>query len=272
MSVSEQARSGMVLLKSELLERAGGTAHAFSARIGGVSEGAYFSLNLGYRRGDDPARVRENFRRFCAAAGARFENLVCSAQVHGDTVRIVRAEDIGWDYETPPPKAADAMITDAKGVVLAVFSADCIPILLYDPVRGVVGAVHAGWRGTALGIAEKTVLAMRETFGCNPADLLAAVGPGISRCCFETGDDVPAAMVSALGDEADPFLIREGGKWRVDLKGLNACFLRRTGIPAERVEASELCTACRPDLFWSHRRLGEERGSQAAVIALTTGT
>jgi YfiH family protein len=160
------------------------------------------------------------------------------------------------------------MITDVEGIGLAVFSADCIPVLLYDAVRKIVGAVHAGWRGTALGIAEKAVCAMRENFGCDPGNITAAIGPGISSCCFETSDDVPDAMYAALGNEAEPYLKQDGLKWHVDLKGLNACFLRRAGLPEAQIDISNYCTACRPDLFWSHRKLGEARGSQAAVIAL----
>lgn len=132
-----------------------GVAHGFSTRLGGVSEGIYATLNLGMNRGDAPDRVRENYRRFCAAIGADMGNIVCASQVHGDTVRTVTAADLGIGLDEPEPWQADGLVTDIPGVTLAVYSADCLPILLYDPVRRVVGAVHAGWRGTALGIAAR---------------------------------------------------------------------------------------------------------------------
>lgn len=163
---------------------------------------------------------------------------------------------------------ADALVTCEPGLPLAVFSADCGILLLHDPVRGAVGAIHAGWRGCAGGIVEKTVQTMAACFGSRPGDLLAAIGPCIGPCCFETDGDVPAAMTAALGSGAEPYLRRRGQKWHVDLAGLNRQWLLRAGLPAEHMEVSGLCTACRPDLFWSHRKMGLARGVQGAVIYL----
>ena len=154
MNIIEHNKNGLVYLTADGFEAAGGVAHGFSTRLGGVSEGIYATLNLGMNRGDAPDRVRENYRRFCAAIGADMGNIVCASQVHGDTVRTVTAADLGIGLDEPEPWQADGLVTDIPGVTLAVYSADCLPILLYDPVRRVVGAVHAGWRGTALGIAQ----------------------------------------------------------------------------------------------------------------------
>ena len=130
-------------------------------------------------------------------------------------------------------------------------------------------AVHAGWRGTALGIAERAVEKMRDLYGCDPGNIRAAIGPCISKCCFETDEDVPNAMTAALGAGALKFIeMREGAKFRVDLKGLNALRLERAGLDPERIAVSPECTACRSDKYWSHRVTGGERGSQAAVIQL----
>ena len=151
---------------------------------------------------------------------------------------------------------------------LVVFSADCGILLLHDPVRRAAGAVHAGWRGCAGGIVEKAVEAMHTRFATDPADLRAAVGPCIGPCCCETDSDVPEAMTAALGAAAAPFLERRGKKWHVDLAGLNRQWLLRAGLAPDHIDVCGLCTACRPDLFWSHRKMGEARGVQTAVIAL----
>jgi YfiH family protein len=158
----------------------------------------------------------------------------------------------------------DALITNEAGVALVIFTADCTPILLHDPVTGAVGAAHAGWRGTAMGIAAKTVEAMVREYGCDPKNIHAAIGPNISFCCFETDREVPDAMVEALGEDAKAFIRPSGEKYYVNLKEINALWLRRAGV--EHIEISEACTSCRHDLFWSHRVTRGERGSQGAII------
>ncbi|MCI8524710.1 MAG: peptidoglycan editing factor PgeF [Oscillospiraceae bacterium] len=239
--------------------------HGFSTRLGGVSQGALASLNLGIHRGDAPKNVLENWRRFAAAAGFVWKNLVFAHQIHTDLVRAVTAADCGQGLIFPAPDC-DGLVTDDPGVALAVFSADCCTVLLQDMRLGAVGAVHAGWRGTALGVVRTAVEAMAERFGSRPADIRAAVGPCIDRCCFETRSDVPEAMLAALGPGARPAIDDHGnGTYHVDLKDLNLTWLRRAGV--RRVETCPFCTACQPDRFWSHRRTGGERGSLASVIA-----
>ncbi len=248
-----------------------GVAHGFSTRKGGVSRGILDSLNLGAGRGDEPANVRENFTRFCTAIGADVDKLVFSAQVHEAEIRVCTAADGGVGLDRPVHYQADGLITDVPGLALAVFSADCLPILLYDPVRGVVAAVHAGWRGTALGIGAQAVEKMTKHYGCHPGDICAAIGPGISKCCFETHEDVPNAMTESMGAAALHYIqVRENGTFRVDLKGLNACRLERAGLSADHIAVSPDCTACMPERYWSHRVTRGERGSMAAVIQLET--
>lgn len=242
--------------------------HGFSTRAGGVSTGIFESLNLGHRRGDDPAHVRENYRRFCAATGTDVDRMVMSNQVHGNTVRVVTAADAKPDLLAPTPFEADGLATNTPGLTLCVFSADCIPILLYDPVEQAVAAVHAGWRGTASAIAKVAVETMTARFGSDPAAIRAAIGPGIGKCCFQTDDDVPAAMTAALGGLAEPLMTRTGEKWQVDLKGLNKAVLESAGVLPGHIEVSMDCTCCRHGLYWSHRYTRGERGSQAAVIML----
>lgn len=242
--------------------------HGFSTRLGGVSTGIFESLNLGHRRGDAPEKVRENYRRFCAATGTDGNRIVMTNQVHGNLVKVVTAADTKPDLLAPTPFEADGLTTNVPGVTLCIFSADCIPVLLYDPRRKAVAAAHAGWRGTAAAIAAVAVETMTREFGSDPADIFGAFGPGIGPCCFETDGDVPAAMKIALGGLAEPFMTRSGEKWHVDLKAINAAILKRAGLLREHIDKSEDCTCCQHDRFWSHRYTKGERGSQAAVIML----
>ncbi len=269
MTIVEKVGKGVPFLACDAFDAAGGVAHGFSTREGGVSEGIYASLNLGPNRGDEREHVLKNYRRFTAAIGAKAEGLVCAHQVHGDTVRCVTTADRGKGLERPWDFEADGLITDVPGLCLAVLTADCLPILLYDPVRRVAGAVHAGWRGTAMGIAGRAVEKMTESYGCRPEHILAALGPGISQCCFETDEDVPNAMTEAMGTCALRHIqVRDNGKFHVDLKGMNALRLEKAGVKAEHIAVSEVCTFCRHERFWSHRYTRGQRGSQAALIQL----
>ena len=243
--------------------------HGFTTRLGGVSQGYLSSLNLGMHRGDSPENVAENYRRLAAAIGFSPEKLVLANQTHSDVVRVVTEDDCLGSLSHRDYPECDGLVTNTPGIALMVFSADCTPILLHDPVTGAVGAVHAGWRGTASGIVKKAVAAMVSAFGCKPENISAAIGPNIGMCCFETDADVPEAMVSALGEDAKPFMIARGSKFHVDLKQMNALWLRRSGVT--NIEISTHCTACNPDLFWSHRVTKGERGSQGAVILCKGG-
>lgn len=267
MSFETHTTNDLIWLASPLLKD---VRHGFSTRKGGVSQGHLSSLNLrgAVPSGDDPALVLENYRRFCAATGTDVHRVVLSKQVHETTVRICTEADAGKGLWSERDYTADALITNVRGLPLVVFSADCGIIALYDPVQQVIGAVHAGWRGCAAGIVEKTVLEMSRVYGTNPADMMAAIGPCIGQCCFETDADVPEAMRAALNSATDPYLEQRGVKWHVDLAGLNRQWLLRAGLLPEHIDVCGLCTACHPDLFWSHRKMGNARGAQTAIIAL----
>jgi hypothetical protein len=249
-----------------------GTAHGFSTRVGGVSPAPWDSLNLGANRGDEPDRVEENFHRFCAAIGADVSAVVKNRQIHSDRVRPVTLDDALDSPAAPGTVEADGLVTDVPGVCLTVFSGDCIPVLFYDPVRRVVAAVHAGWRGTAAGIAARAVEVMARDYGCAPGDILAAIGPGISPCCFQTHRDVPDQLLASLGADAEPYIrpLPGGETYAVDLKGANARWLARAGLSPDHIAVCSACTACQRDLFWSHRAQGNDRGSMAAMIQLLT--
>ena len=239
-------------------------SHCFTTRHGGVSEGYLSSLNLGIHRGDKPENVLKNYEILGEALGFDIENLVFTRQTHTNIVRVVDGENRGEGLDREVEPECDALVTNTPGLTLVAFTADCTPILLHDPVTGAVGAVHAGWRGTVGDIAGNAVRAMAKHFGAKPENIRAAIGPNIGVCCFETHGDVPDAVRSVLGQEADEFIVPTGEKFRVDLKGVNAALLRRAGV--REIEISTDCTACRPDRFWSHRRVGNDRGSLAAII------
>ena len=240
-----------------------GATHCFTTRLGGVSEGYLDSLNIGMNRGDEPERVVENFRILGRALGFAPEETVLTHQIHTDLVRVVtKADHRSLDHRDYPE--CDGLVTNDPGTALVIFTADCTPILLHDPVTGAVGACHAGWRGTALDIAGKTVRKMVEAFGCEPKDIRAAIGPNLGACCFQTDGDVPQAMIEAFGPEAEKWIRSENEKFYVNLKEINAHALGRAGVA--RIEVSPECTLCSHDRYWSHRYTKGVRGSQGAII------
>ena len=237
--------------------------HCFTTRLGGVSEGYLASMNLGAHRGDTPENVGKNFQILADALGFDARNLVLTRQTHSAIVRKVCQNDArGVDNHDYPE--CDGLITNDPGTALAVFSADCTPVLLQDPVTGAVGAAHAGWRGTAAKIGAKTVQAMVDAYGCRPENIRAAIGPNIGPCCFETDSDVPDAMRKAFGAAAEAFIRTAGDKYYVNLKALNALVLTRAGV--RDIVISEDCTVCQCHRFWSHRVTKGIRGSQGALL------
>ena len=243
------------------------TPHAFTTRLGGVSSGIFSSLNLGINTGDSPEHIAENYRRITRVLGTTPEHLALSRQVHGDAVRVMEAEDKLKDLFQPIPYEADGLVTGEAGLALAIFTADCVPILLWDAETGSVGAVHAGWRSTVMDIAGKAVSKLSHTLGAKPKHIRAAIGPCIGLCCFETGPEVPQAVTECLGfDTANCITDGENGKNMVDLKEVNRRLLVQSGLLPEHISTAEHCTMCMPETFWSHRATKGKRGSQAAMI------
>lgn len=256
-------RDGLVLLRSGLLG-ALGAPHAFTTRTGGVSEPPFDTLNLGRAVGDAPGAVRSNRARALAALGRLLDDQVEASQVHGAAVAVVDGSHHGAKMP-----GADGLATRDPTVVLAVHCADCVPILLADPVRGAVAAVHTGWRGTASGASLAAVRAMAEAFGSRPGDLVAALGPAIGPCCYEV--DAPVAEHFARWPWRDRVLAaaRRAGRndcWRLDLWEANRLQLESSGLAAASISIAPLCTACHRPIFFSHRRDGLT-GRMAALIA-----
>ena len=253
----------------EYLTAAGIVAsHCFTTRLGGVSSGNLESLNISHHRGDAPENVERNYQILADALHFAVDRLVLSHQIHSDIVRTVTRQDhMGLDHHAYPQ--CDALITREPGTALAIFTADCTPILLWDEKTGAVGAIHAGWRGTAANIAGKTVAKMVEEFGCQPENIRAAIGPNIGQCCFEAGPEVPQAMLDTFGVAVQPHIRPVGEKFYLDLKKINALALKNTGV--NHVEISTDCTKCNPQRFWSHRVHGASRGRQGAIIICGEG-
>ena len=254
------------ILRSDLIT----CRHGFSTRLGGVSGGIFESLNLGANRGDPIENVLENWRRFGAAVGADTARFVHGRQVHGAEVRVVGRTDAHSISDPTPWEGADGYVTAEPDVPLAVFTADCTPLLMQDPTAGVIAAVHCGWRSTVADI-EKNAVAAMVGLGARRSDIWAAIGPGIRRCCFQTGPEVPAAIDALLGgDSAGLYGPDEDapGKFRVDLPGAVRRRLLQLGLREENIDELGVCTMCHPDRFWSHRAMGAARGSQANLIVL----
>ncbi|MBR3691553.1 MAG: peptidoglycan editing factor PgeF [Clostridia bacterium] len=259
--------SGVSWLVPETMVRTGLVRAGFTTRLGGVSPAPRDSLDLGLRRGDDITLARENFHRLTAAAEISGELAILS-QVHSGRVVSVTAEFPPGGISLSRPVEADGMIADAPGRVLMTHHADCTPVFLLDVRRRVIALVHAGWRGCAAGIAGHAVEKMRADYDCRPEDMLAAVGPCICQDCFACDSDVPEAMRAHMGAAADAAILRRGSKWYVDLAMLSAHQLRMAGLSEKNIARTEYCTCCREDLFFSHRRMGPDRGTMLAFLEL----
>ncbi len=259
----EEKENGLIYMRSDKIP----LRHAFTTRFGGVSTGEWATLNLGSNRGDDPAAVRENYRRVAALFGAGIDDCCVTKQVHGTKVRVVTEKDRHVCMSAVPYEA-DGLVTNVKGLPIFCFVADCVPVLLCDPAAGVIAAVHCGWR-SATGDILGAALRKMEALGAKPSQICAAIGPSIGKCCFETDRDVPDAVAAWLaGDTAGLIERREDGKYMVDLRGANARRLRQLGVPAQQIDVSDECTFCSHDKYWSHRYTHGRRGSQAAGIVL----
>ena len=259
------ARKGAVeYLEVVELAGLGFVEHAFCTRRGGVSGGDFSSLNAGFRVGDQEEAVLRNLARVSGAFAIPSDGLVLMRQVHGDTIRVI-------DGDGPPPACVpdcDGLITARPGVALAVKTADCVPIFFVDAVRRVIGVAHAGWRGTALGIAGRMIDTFTERFGSRPADILSAVGPAVGGCCYQVDHPVQAAFAAsaAAGRVLRP--CPEEGRWMLDLESANRLQLEAAGVASGNILSAGLCTVCGQELFFSHRASGGRTGRQVNILML----
>lgn len=269
----KQNRAGAVeYLTFPLLEQTGIVRHLFSTRIGGVSEGIYGTMNLSYARGDEKAAVDENFKRIAAALGCSLEDIVCSDQTHTVNLRVVSRQDGGKGILRPRDyHDVDGLLTDEPGLVLATFYADCVPLYFVDTRNRAVALAHSGWRGTVARMGRCVTEKMREVYGTRLEDLTAAVGPSICQACYEVSEDVAEAFVQEFrgpGQEAQILKSKGGGKYQLDLWRANEILLQEAGIPAARIQVTDLCTCHNSDYLFSHRASQGKRGNLGAFLGL----
>lgn len=249
--------NGVGFYQSPLLLQFPEIRHGFTCRFGGVSTGAYESLSMSPRRGDDPSAVRQNEAIAAHALGVCGNCLTATRQEHTDVVELLTPAQIGVGIQTPWDHAVDGLICTLQGVPILAYAADCVPILLYAPNIGAIGAVHAGWRGTASAIVQKAVRAMTAR-GADPKRIYAVIGPAIGPCCYE----VDAPVAEACGCAAAV----GGGKFMVDLPAANRRLLEAEGLLPSNIDNCAICTKCNNDLFFSHRGQGGKSGTLGALI------
>lgn len=242
--------------------------HAFSTRHGGVSKGIFESMNFSFAN-DDREAVLQNYRRFCNAVGFEFDTLVASSQDHNTFVRVCTKDNCGIGITRKKDiESVDALVTNEQGVTLVTYYADCTPLFFVDTKRKAIGLAHAGWRGTVGKIGQKVIDTMVENYGTDPKDVVCAIGPAISLCCYEV-DKACADNFYALGLDDSKFVFpKEDGKFMIDLLETNRQILMSCGVKEENITVSDLCTKCNSDLLWSHRATNGKRGTMSAFMTL----
>jgi YfiH family protein len=263
----EMKKAGKIhYLEPQALARTGVAVMGFTTRHEGVSRPPYNSLNLGTNTLDSPHSVEGNRSLLVRAFGANLERLVTVNQAHGTDLLVIDAPNP--DYSHFHSLACDGIITNQPEIMIGIGVADCVPLLLLDPVKGVIAALHAGWKGTAGEIGKKGVAAMVEMFGSVPGDILAAVGPAIGPCCYEVDAPVMEAFKKG-GVGWDLFAVARGeGTWGLDLAEANRRQFAESGLPEQNIVVAEQCVSCNQELFFSYRRDKGDTGRQMGFIML----
>jgi len=241
-----------------LLSKEKGLLHAVSKK----EENSPYAFSMALHTGEDQEKIVEN-RRALAKQLSIDDNavFVVANQTHSDHITVIKKREIrGWEGLDDAVEDCDALITNLPDVILTILTADCVPILLYDPSKRVVAAVHAGWRGTKARIAAKTIQTMEKSFGSDPSDIIAGVAPAIGKCCYEVGDDV----ASHFGDNAEE-MEQNGEKFMLDLPMINKKQMLEAGIAEDHIEMSDICTACETSQFFSYRK---EKGCSGRFMSM----
>lgn len=256
------------LLHFKSLDDTGIVNHCFTTRMGGVSEGIFSSLNLSFTRGDEEAAVRENYRRIAKVFDVTETQFVFTDQTHTTNVRMVTEQDGGKGLVRQREYTdVDGLITNVPGLVLSTFFADCVPLYFVDPVQKAIGMSHSGWRGTVGRMGAKTIQAMSQAYGTDPADVICAIGPSICQDCYEVGADVADVFVEAFPEHKEAILY-EREKYQLNLWKANELVLLEAGVRPEHIAVTDICTCCNPKLLFSHRASHGKRGNLAAFLCL----
>ena len=249
----------------------------FTGRQGGCSHAPYSSLNLAYHVDDDEADVLQNRNLLAKVIGFEPATWTCGEQVHGTQIAVVKASDAGRGYSNRQSafQNTDGLVTNVPNILLTSFYADCVPLYFFDKVKGVIGLAHAGWKGTVGQIAKAMVTTMKETYGCAPSDIHAAIGPSIGDCCYEVDEYVMSRVretLADLGGDIDINVVASSssneGKSMLNLKELNRMIMIKAGILSEFIECTTWCTSCHPDQFFSYRKEEGTTGRMASWIGM----
>jgi hypothetical protein len=246
-------------------------SHGFSTRLGGVSKGEFESMNFVTIRGDKIENVKENYRRICTAIGIDWTKLVVSKQTHTTNIKIVSKEDAGKGVlKERGYDNIDGLMTNEPGIPLVTMYADCVPLYFLDPVKKVIALSHSGWRGTVHRMGEVTIQKMQETYGCNPLDILACIGPSICCDCYEVGEEVAFEFKESFNETEITKILtpKPNGKYQLDLWKANELILKQAGILESHLAVTNVCTCCNPELLFSHRFTKGRRGNLAAFLCL----
>lgn len=257
------------MIKYNIFEPYNEIAHFCTSREGGVSVGNYASWNLSPFSGDNANHIAENQRILCNQLGIGIENLIIPQQTHETVIREINDTFLRLpnNEKTSYLYGVDAMMTDLKRVCIGITTADCVPLLFFDPRLKVIAAAHAGWRGTCGRIAEKTIKTMAERYGCNPSDIRATIGPSISSSVYEVGNDVVTNFENA-GFDIEKIFEKRNDSIFLDLWTANQQSLENAGILPENIEIAGLCTYTEQERFFSARRLGLKSGRMLSGIML----
>ncbi|WP_034861396.1 peptidoglycan editing factor PgeF [Ruminiclostridium cellobioparum] len=243
-------------------------AHCFTTRLGGVSSGECTSLNLSFNRNDSRENVLANYRIIAGAMGVDFDRMVLSHQVHGNKIRYVGPEDAGKGLARESDIiGCDGLTTDVPGIPLVTFYADCVPVLMLDPVKKAITAVHSGWKGTLANISLEALRLMEERYKSNIEDLQVAVGPSICKNCFEVGAEVYELFINKY-PWCDIYIDRCNEKYHMDLQQIIKRVLTDYGVQEKNILLSNTCTKCNSDVFFSYRGDLGKTGSLAAIMML----
>jgi len=242
-----------------------GNFHGIVHAVTKKSNTCAYGFSMALHTGEDPDSVVTNRRKAASMLGDdKAWEFVLADQTHGDHIAIIdKKQSMGWQDRESAVAHCDALVTDQKGVMLGILTADCVPILLYDPKHKVVGAIHAGWKGSVAGITAKCVALMQREFNSNPSEIIAGIAPSIGGCCYEVGSEVAAYFADYEGA-----LRPKGEKYMLDLPEVNRLQLIDAGVPAFQIERSGICTACHEDDFFSYRKTQGCSGRFMSMIGL----
>lgn len=284
--MNKHINNSLEYLSFESLDKLNIVKNVFTTRLGGVSKGYYSSMNLGFTNGDDSQNVRDNFNIIASEIGITPDHIVLSKQTHTTNVHVVTSNDYYNDGQLHLPEYdnIDGLITNIKGVALATFYADCVPLYFVDPCKEVIGLSHSGWRGTVNKMGEITVKTMHEKFGCKPKDIYCGIGPSICQSCYEVSEDVADEFATVFNIDKEHIssisdIIKFGsktillkgntqGKYYLNLWEANKQILLNAGIEESHIECAELCTCCNSDWLFSHRATNGKRGNLGAFLML----